>query len=122
MQVTVALPILAVPWVCPAPGMRTGVDARSDTMVKPRELSGYPKAVGVRLERFDGLARCGLRRAGGRTAMATAAKAREGRTRFGGRVDGTPGPGPGNAFGSGGTAAPGQFGERLMRVRLADAC
>lgn len=54
--------------------------------------------------------------------MATAAKAREGRTRFGGRVDGTPGPGSGTAFGFGGMAAAGQFGERLMRVRPVDAC
>lgn len=99
-------------------------DGRLDTMVKLRELPGYLKTVGVRPDRFEALAcdnACGTLRAGGRTAMAAMAKARDPHP-VGGRVVGTPEPGSGTALGSGGMAAPGQFGERLMRDRPVDAC
>ena len=79
---------------CPAdPGGAVGVSragqeiGQSDTMVKPRELPGYLKAVGVRLERFDALTcddACRTLRAGGRMTMAVMARAREIRTRLAG--------------------------------------
>lgn len=116
---------------CPAdPGGAVGVSragqevGQSDTMVKPRELPGYLKTVRVRPDRFDALAcdnACGTLRAGGRTAMAAMAIARDPQP-VGGRVVGTPEPGSGTALGSGGMAAPGQFGERLMRDRPVNAC
>ncbi len=110
---TVALPILAVPWVCPAPGMRTGVDTRSDTMVKPRELPGYLKAVGVRPERFDALAcdaACRTLRAGGHTAMAVMAKAREARTRLAGGLTERPNRGSASRSGPAAWLRPGSSG------------
>ena len=110
---TIAMLVLSVLCICVASDIRTAVDGQSDTVVILRELPGYRKVSGARVEGFDAFI-CGD------VHRSTGAQAREARTRLAGRLTECPDRrlGAWIAFGCGGMAAPGQFGERLMRVRL----